>query len=1389
MSLKTRFITLTALGLLVLVAFSGVLPAAHAQTSPSVAVSLSDNSVEQGTAITATMSFRGLAFDSDTSTTDYTFRADVTGASECEGNGLGRTRYMYRVDDDPEVRTGTISASCPAGDYTIRATISTPQSVALAAATVSFTVAAPAQEPTASPTASIALSPSDAVGEGAEITATMSFGGLASDSDASTTDYVFRADVVDADDCEGGGIGFDRYMYRVDEDPETRTGTVSADCPAGAYTLRVSISSADYTELASASAGFFILGAPVLIEPPTLTELSVSHGDPAVAVTLSPAFESGTLAYRAAVRVAQVTVAPTASDAAATVAYLDGNGDAIADADTGADGHQVGLEAGSNTVKVAVSKGGLTTTYTVKLLRLVTQQQNSDVTLVSNTGQALGGTTGILVTAAGDKRAQLFTTGSNTGGYNLASVGVDIHTVPTDASDLVVTVRTVDGLGNPNDSDPITMTTPATLTTGVNTFAAPANTVLSASTAYFIHVAYTGTGTDPRLQWTRSLNEDSGKATGWDIGTSRWYNTTRWLTLTIAFRIQVTGSGTTNNEATGFPTISGTNLVGQTLTANKGTIADADGLPAESTFTYQWIRVSGSSETDISGATSKTYTTVSADQGKKLRVKVGFTDNASNDESRTSLATEIIGATSCTPSAPAAAIWSACLTVENPSGPEYGYYFDSPGEADNFGALSNTDVTVGGTTYTTDILQTTSASLFLGFTSAPGNAASDWVLHIGSASTSFALSAATTSDAGKIYTWTSTSLSWSGGDVISVWIAPAVATNNAATGEPTISGANLVGQTQTANKGSIADADGVPAESTFTYQWIRVSGSTEADITGESSKTYTPVAADQGKKLKVKVSFTDNASNDESRTSSASEIIGATTCTPTAPQDAIWSACLTADNDAHSRVSLGYSFVSQSPEDTHGALSNTEFTVGGNTYTIDLFLTIPPSLALGFTSAAGNAASDWVLHVGSADQFALSAATTSNAGKQYQWSDAGLTWSTGDVISVWLAPAAAAQSSDATLSVLTLVNAADDAAITLTPTFVSGTTHEGYTASVASGVAQVTVTATTTHDEAEAVITPTDAESGTTGHQVSMGTPGSDTVITVSVTAEDGSDKTYSVTVTRAVADSVVALNLDPTTIAEDASGKVTVTATLSAAKTTQFTVTVTAEAVFPATDAAYTLSANTTLTFPASATESTGTVTITPVNNTDNERDKVITVSGAVAAGVTGVTGPADVTLTIEDDDHPVVTHTLTLHENDAAKTLLDPNNVPEDVGQVCIRVTATTEADLPPEQDGTLYVLTKGLTAAANYPPIDYTGVGSGFLFPLAIADYTLQSGRYVAVNEQCTLVAIEDDSLDEDNEDFEVYMRTDPNTPPPACMCSRIFPPIAWWSPSSTTMTRRP
>ena len=154
MKRKMSVATLVALGAFVLVALSAVLllpssgNAAHAQSSPSVAISLSDTSVVQGAAITATMSFGNLNQDSDKSTTDYIFRADVLDSADqnadgCEGGGMGKDRYFYLVDEDPETRTATVSASCPPGDYTLRVSLSSADNTELASASAAFTIAAP----------------------------------------------------------------------------------------------------------------------------------------------------------------------------------------------------------------------------------------------------------------------------------------------------------------------------------------------------------------------------------------------------------------------------------------------------------------------------------------------------------------------------------------------------------------------------------------------------------------------------------------------------------------------------------------------------------------------------------------------------------------------------------------------------------------------------------------------------------------------------------------------------------------------------------------------------------------------------------------------------------------------------------------------------------------------------------------------------------------------------------------------------------------------------------------------------------------------------------------------------------------------------------------------
>ena len=89
-----------------------------------------------------------------------------------------------------------------------------------------------------------------------------------------------------------------------------------------------------------------------------------------------------------------------------------------------------------------------------------------------------------------------------------------------------------------------------------------------------------------------------------------------------------------NSPATGAPAVSGTAQVGETLTADTTGIADEDGLTND-TFTYQWL----ADDTAIQGATNATCILAEADEGKTIKVRVSFTDDAGNDEALTSTAT------------------------------------------------------------------------------------------------------------------------------------------------------------------------------------------------------------------------------------------------------------------------------------------------------------------------------------------------------------------------------------------------------------------------------------------------------------------------------------------------------------------------------------------------------------------------------------------------------------------------------------------------------------------------------------------------------------------------------------------------------------------------------
>ena len=173
--------------------------------------------------------------------------------------------------------------------------------------------------------------------------------------------------------------------------------------------------------------------------------------------------------------------------------------------------------------------------------------------------------------------------------------------------------------------------------------------------------------------------------------------------------------------------------MGEALTADTSGITDADGL-SNVQYEYQWM----AADAEIAGATGLTYTLVAADEGKAIKVRISFTDDAGNEEELTSEATGAV--------------------VARP--------------------------------------------------------------------------------------------------------------NNPATGEPTINGTAQVGETLTADTSDIADEDGLD-NATFSYQWL----ADDAEITGATNPTYTLADTDRSKAIKVRVSFTDDAGNEETLTSAATAAV------------------------------------------------------------------------------------------------------------------------------------------------------------------------------------------------------------------------------------------------------------------------------------------------------------------------------------------------------------------------------------------------------------------------------------------------------------------------------------------------------------------------------------
>ena len=343
----------------------------------------------------------------------------------------------------------------------------------------------------------------------------------------------------------------------------------------------------------------------------------------------------------------------------------------------------------------------------------------------------------------------------------------------------------------------------------------------------------------------------------WSDGENLWVvdGATKRL-YTFAIPAQTAQQQAANSPVQGSVTIAGTAQVGETLTADTSGITDPDGLD-NATFTYQWL----AGDVDISGATSASYTLTDSEEGKAVKVTASLTDDAGNEESLTSAATASVAAATevgtlagftlvdtSNQSEVATLTEGAALTIDDPASGSYGIRVAVATGAE----VGSVRLELSGEKSVSKTENMAPYSLY----GDDGTNLNGESLPVGS----YTLRAAPYSENNL------------GDDELqALEISFSVAkANSPATGVPAISGTLQVGQTLTANTSGITDPDGLD-NATFTYQWL----ADDVDISGATGDSYTLTDSEEGKAIRVRVSFADDAGNDEALTSNGTQAVAA----------------------------------------------------------------------------------------------------------------------------------------------------------------------------------------------------------------------------------------------------------------------------------------------------------------------------------------------------------------------------------------------------------------------------------------------------------------------------------------------------------------------------------
>ena len=547
--------------------------------------------------------------------------------------------------------------------------------------------------------------------------------------------------------------------------------------------------------------------------------------------------------------------------------------------------------------------------------------------LVSNLGQraSLDLLPGDSSTALGTPQtafihtAQAFTTG----GTAPTLTGVRLPYADWPSWDVEVSVH-ADSSGSPGSSL-ATLTNPAAIDRSTETFedfTASPGLSLAADTTYWVVIEYNG----GYNAGTASTSEEAA-VSGWSIADGSQFKFTasgNYMSSTSINQMAILGS-LPNVQATGSPTVQGTLEAGLLAYADTSGISDDNGLIGVS-YRYQWIRVDGGVDADISGATASTYEMQAGDVGKTLKVRATFEDDDRNTESLTSSASSGVAAAPTNyqvknlAQTDGADVVIPSRTSTNNHGIAYGQSFstgdtsvanpsvrlpmavdsgvtprvaihaltDSFDVGTRLATLTNPTGGIDNSTYTVETFSSSSLTLVrntlyavvIEKTSLPTGS-------IRLATTSSLVEDSETSSGWRVSdgidvrtaglalsgTW-----SYERGASLKMALLGDQPANVAATGAPEFAGTFEEDARGAATITNIQDGNGTTKIAQgLSYQWIIVDGGDESVIAGATGVTYLIASADVGKQLKVRASFSDDAGHSESLTSAASPTISAKT--------------------------------------------------------------------------------------------------------------------------------------------------------------------------------------------------------------------------------------------------------------------------------------------------------------------------------------------------------------------------------------------------------------------------------------------------------------------------------------------------------------------------------